>query len=112
MGISLIGRHVATEQSGPPRNQVRFSNSSCLMEILELRMSMLFEGASNDNDENASYIEEKNDVDEREYDPASILQPCLMKMHVMIIMKMLAILRKRMTFMKENMIRLLFCNLV
>ena len=35
-------------------------------------------------------IEDKDDVDEREYDPASILQPCLMKMQVMIMMKMLA----------------------
>ena len=74
------------------------------MEMLELRMSMLFEDASDDNDENASYIEEKDDVDEREYDPASILQPCLMKMQVMIMMKMLTMLRKRMMLMKENMI--------
>ena len=73
MGISLIGRHVATEQSGPPRNQVRFSNSSYLMEMLELRMSMLFEDASDDNDENASYIEENDEVDEREYDLPHIL---------------------------------------
>ena len=78
MGISLIGRHVATEQSGlprPPHNQVRFSNSSYLMEMLELRMSMLFEDASDDNDENASYIEENDEVDEREYDLAHILHP-------------------------------------
>ena len=77
MGISLIGRHVATEQSGlprPPHNQVRFSNSSYLMEMLELRMSMLFEDASDDNDENASYVEEKDDVNEREYDLGNILQ--------------------------------------
>ena len=76
MGISLIGRHVATEQSGlprPPHNQVRFSNSSYLMEMLELRMSMLFEDASDDNDENASYIEENDEVDEREYDLPHIL---------------------------------------
>ena len=73
MGISLIGRHVATEQSGPPRNQVRFSNSSYLMEMLELRMSMLFEDASDDNDENASYIEENDEVDEREYDLPHII---------------------------------------
>ena len=74
------------------------------MDMQELRMSMLFEGASNDNDENACYIEENDEVDEREYDPASILQPCLMKMQVMIMMKMPAMLRKRMTLMKENMI--------
>ena len=74
------------------------------MEMLELRMSMLFEDASDDNDENASYIEENDEVDEREYDPASILQPCLMKMQVTIMMKMLAMLRKRMTLMKEDMI--------
>ena len=49
-------------------------------------------------------IEDKDDVDEREYDPASILQPCLMKMQVTIMMKMLAMLRKRMTLMKEDMI--------
>ena len=49
-------------------------------------------------------IEDKGEVDEREYDPASILQPCLMKMQVMIMMKMPAMLRKRMTLMKEDMI--------
>ena len=94
MGISLIGRHVATEQSGlprPPHNQVRFSNSSYLMEMLELRMSMLFEDASDDNDENASYVEEKDDVNEREYDLGHILQ------------------RIRMKLMKENMIWLISC---
>ena len=67
---------MATEQSGlprPPHNQVRFSNSSYLMEMLELRMSMLFEDASDDNDENASYIEENDEVDEREYDLPHIL---------------------------------------
>ena len=76
MGIALIGRHVATEQSGlprPPRILVRFSISSRLMKMLKLRMSMLFEDASDDNDENASYVEEKDEVDEREYDLAHIL---------------------------------------
>ena len=43
------------------------------MKILELRMSMLFEDASDDNDENASYIEENDEVDEREYDLPHIL---------------------------------------
>ena len=49
-------------------------------------------------------IEDKGEVDEREYDPASILQPCLMKMQVTIMMKMLIMLRKGMTLMIENMI--------
>ena len=49
-------------------------------------------------------IEDKGEVDEREYDPASFLQPCLMKMQVTIMMKMLIMLRKGMTLMIENMI--------
>ena len=36
---------------------------------------MLFEDASDDNDENASYVEDKDEVDEREYDLAHILHP-------------------------------------
>ena len=34
---------------------------------------MLFEDASDDNDENVSYIEENDEVDEREYDLPHIL---------------------------------------
>ena len=52
---------------------------------------MFDEDASDDNDENAYYVEEKDDVDEREYDLGHILQ------------------RIRMTLMKENMIWLISC---
>ena len=45
------------------------------MKMLKLRMSKLFEDASDDNDENASYVEDKDEVDEREYDLAHILHP-------------------------------------
>ena len=43
------------------------------MDMLELRMSMLFEDASDDNDENAIYIEENDDVDERKYNLPCII---------------------------------------